>query len=127
MCNLAGPACLGYRWKGTCSYRKKVSELCWIALSRLHLLHIFDLLFGMIILHSAVLDAVALGAKVAHAKKQVNHGDLVIVILVEEQETEFLFFSRILGNEVVDCLAILVVGALLREVEELEDDVGKAH
>ena len=81
----------------------------------------------MVLLHAAVLDGVVLRAKVAHALENVHHGHLVIVVLVIELEAESFLLGSVTGNEVVDRLAILVVGAILGEVEELDDDVGEAH
>ena len=80
----------------------------------------------MVLLHAAVLDGVVLRAKVAHAREQVHHGDLVIVVLIVKLEAESFLLRGIAGNEVIDRLAILVIGALLGEVEELDDDVGEA-
>lgn len=79
----------------------------------------------MVLLHAAVLNGVVLRAKVAHALEQVHHGDLAIVVLVIKLEAES-FLLGVSGNEVIDRLAILVVGAILGEVEELDDNVGEA-
>lgn len=80
----------------------------------------------MVLLHAAVLNGVVLRAKVAHALEQVHHGDLAIVVLVIKLEAESFLFGVSAGNEVIDRLAILVVGAILGEVEELDDNVGEA-
>ena len=80
----------------------------------------------MVLLHAAVLDGVVLRAKVAHALENVHYGDLVIVVLVIKLEAESFLFGSVTGNEVIDRLAILVEGAILGEVEELDDDVGEA-
>jgi len=81
----------------------------------------------VVIFNESRLEGLGLACHISNAVKDITQAELAVIARIVQHETQEPLFLGILRDKPIDGLAVVVIGALVREVQHFNHDLREAR